>query len=238
MKALSIILTILLAGCFAPPSEIIHREPESWTAREAVTLIAANVANNLWDQGENVLVTITPYFPSVVSAINRLQQLSKHWDDSTRKAKLDALLKDGTGLYIDETGQLWNSQGNRAKGIADLDSLLFRVIISNRLWPCKSITINGVPIMRQSDVPCETPEIERMDRRIALENAEGNLLMPRYAVGQRSAILQNDERLFVLFDFTDTPGFTHTDKLTFVMLIGEKLYRFPLAVGMSALTNK
>lgn len=207
MKTLAALSLVALCGCFRPAAEILADDPRTWSARDALTVAASEATGNLRNQDENFLVIVTPFLPGVVQALSKMSQISKKWDETARKNNLDALLKDGTGLFIDDEGQLWSARGNRVRGTEDIDSLLFSVVLINRTWPCESPTINGIPIMRPFDVPCTLPDISDLETRIILENAAGETLRPSAVIGRENATLMTDERIFVRFSFVEHRDF-------------------------------
>lgn len=205
------------AGCFTSVDEILLRPPSSWTNRECQTLIVSKISHNLTKTGVNVYVTATPYYPSVVAAINRMQSVEYHWDDSTSQVEMDALLKTGVGLYKDweSTGKLVNSRGNYYRTPDEIDSLLFLVSLKNQTWPC-SVPVRNVaigatqggspiyatkPLMSMADWPCYTPEIESIHEQILLVNDRADTLKPKVVWGRRNSQLTTDEHLLVLFQF-------------------------------------
>lgn len=204
-------------GCFTSVDEILLRPPSSWTNRECQTLIVSKISHNLAKSGVNIYVTATPYYPSVVAAINRMQAAEYHWDDSTTQVRMDALLKTGVGLYKDweSKGKLVNSRGNYYRTPDEIDSMLFLISLKNQTWPCNvpvrnvvvgvdrdgSIIYGMRPLTSMADWPCYIPEIDRINEHILLVNDRADTLQPKVVWGRRNNQLTMDEHLLVLFQF-------------------------------------
>lgn len=179
-------LTILFfAGCFSSREEIAERSPREWTKRECLTVLFSSTATNVQDISTSLWMIAVPYFPSVVEAIVRLDELNDTTEtfESKYRYRLDALLKSGSGLYFDwEQGKYYSPRGHYYKDKTDLDSLLFLVTLIN----------NGFPMY--------TPPLDTLETRFTLRNGRGETVRPRFVWGKKNANLQWEEHLFVMFD--------------------------------------
>ena len=108
MKKVVIVWMCLLSGCYYfgqdQYDDILKRPSSEWSKLECRTIIAAAMQSNLFDQNSNVRVFVTPYYPSVITAINRRKQKSDDWSEEQFHENMDQLLKDCTGMYLD-----WNT---------------------------------------------------------------------------------------------------------------------------------
>jgi hypothetical protein len=213
LRSLPVLLAAAIAGCFTSATDVLQTPSGSWSRRDCLTVMASSMRHNLNDNESNVQVIVTPYIPTVVEAIARMQQLDDSADDGTVRDNLDVLLKSGVGLFIDRenNGRLANARGNYYRHPRELDSLLFLVMLNNRSWPCavplQTVhVIPGVygmrPIAGLADWPCTTPEIHDLDRKILLINAAGDTLRPKFIWGRNNEVLTMEEHVFVLFDFS------------------------------------
>ena len=207
----------LVTGCFTPPEAILETDYAGWTARDCMTIIASNMRNN-YHRNVNVYASVLPYSPDVARALARLEQLKNKLTDSEATRLVNALLKDGSGLYRDEQGELWNPTQGRYQDSRSIDSLLFSLELMNWTWPCRPLTLDGQPVMLMSDVPCETPDISDIENRIMLVNDSGQMLRPKFVSGRVSSMLMENERLWVGFDFTQNRDFLKSGKFEIKIL--------------------
>lgn len=190
-------------GCFSSVEALRQQDYSTWTAEDCMALVMANTHHNLRKDGTIIYSLVTPFTPEVVRAIGRLRQLKEGVSDSLTYEFIQRLTKDGTGLYLDRDGTIWDRSGNRFS--PDRDSLLVMVNLVNKTWPCEPITINGVPIQRLSDVVCQTPDITRLEEHIYLRTAGGDTIYPKFIYGRRHTSLTSDENLLAMFDLQDRP---------------------------------
>jgi hypothetical protein len=206
------ILFIPFSGCFSSREEVSDRSPREWTKEECLTAVLSSTATNIFDKRTSIRLIAVPYFPSVVEAIVRLGEIEDTVDtfESKYKFQLNALLKSGSGLYYDwEKGKYFSPKGRYFNGRTDIDSLLFLVTLMNTSWPCISPKIfnpllGPVPIFSLADMPCYTPALDSLDRRIVLRNEHGEQLSPKYVWGKANANLTTEEDLFVMFDLSSS----------------------------------
>jgi hypothetical protein len=207
------LLLCLLSGCFSSREDVSSRSPRQWTKEECLTAVIASTASNLTDYRTNIKLMAIPYFPSVVEAIVRLQEIDDTVGtfDSTYRYQLDALLKSGSGLYYDwEAGKYYSPKGRYYRERTDIDSLLFLVSLLNTGWPCVPPWVpmgdKMVPLFASGQMPCYTPDLDSLERRIVLRNEKGETVRPRFVWGRKNANLTDDEDLFVLFDLRSPEG--------------------------------
>jgi hypothetical protein len=182
---LYVLLLFSLNGCFSSREEIGGRSPREWTRRECLTVILSSTATNMFDNTVSAWMIAVPYLPSVVEAIVRLDELEDTLNtfESKYKFQLDALMKQGSGLYYDwEGGKYYSPRGRYFREKTDIDSLLFLVTVINR----------GYPIY--------APALDSLETKITLSNDRGERISPRYVWGKKNANLMNEEHLFVMFD--------------------------------------
>jgi len=211
------LITLSLSGCFTHMDEIQSKLPSDWTSRECLTVMLANMKHNLNDPAFNIQAIVTPYFPSVIEAITRLQQFRSSNDSEAIRIWQNALLKSGMGLYIDweQGNRLVNAYGNYYRDPRELDSMLFLVTLRNKSWPC-NVPVQNVllpdgiyvsrPIAALSDWPCYIPDITDLDQRIFLVNEAGDSLKAKFTWGRNNNQLSLEENIFVMFDFHSRPS--------------------------------
>jgi hypothetical protein len=207
------------AGCFYIGQEtfedIVRIPPARWSSRDCLTLILASMAHNLHDEERNLEVIATPFYPSVILAVNQLRKTEQHWTDDEARYHLDELMRGGAGLYVDwKDGRFVNARGNYFRNQTDIDSLLFVISMRNKTYPCavpmtvvygtldgQSYNYGMVPLLGLNDWPCYTPCIADIDRRVFLVNEDGDTLRPRFIAGRRNEVVINQETLFAMFHF-------------------------------------
>jgi len=207
-----LLLSLALLGCSPSSETILTRPASTWSATDALTVVAANTYHNL-KSGSNVLVMATPFTPDVARALTRLNQIKDGLSDSATYEKLYWLTRAGTGLHIDRDGKMYGR----------VDSLMVMVTLTNRQWPCTPPTINGRPILAMSAVPCETPSIDDIDRRLSLTTSTGDTMYPDVVWGRRNDILTEDETLLIVFRFTDRSFMKSTPVTLVVGGIGDSV---------------
>ncbi len=216
-------VTIIFSGCFYIGQDryedIIQTPSYEWSIRDGLTVILSPIAHNLYDFGSpNIKVYATPYFPSVVLAIERAEQRIKHWNEEEYQKNVDKLLKEAVGMYRDwERESFVDGRGNYYKDHTQIDSMLFLITIENRSWPCNVPLITvGVPgikigqgryrdifLMHPADWPCYMPDITNLEDRIFLVNGKNRFIKPRIVWGKRNNILTMPETMFAMFHFRE-----------------------------------
>lgn len=213
-----IVLASFLSGCFYfgkdQFEDVVNRPSNDWSSRDCLTIMTSVMANNFTDQSSNIEVIATPYYPSVVEAISRLEQSKKHLSEAQFAMNMDTSLSEQLGLYLDrDNGRMINSRGYFVKDRTDIDSLSFLVTLRNRTWPCVppliSIPTQGsgftatqyvtVPLATMSDWPCYVPDISDLEQRISLMNEDGESLKPRFVWGRRNESLTTEETVIASF---------------------------------------
>jgi hypothetical protein len=202
LLALSIIFILFNEGCSASAEQLRTVPYERWSAENCMSIIMANVSHNLRSDGQIVYALVIPYTPQVVKAIGRYRQLKYGLSDSLAYEFVQRLMQHGSSTFLDRQGAMWDARGNRFTG--KRDSLMVLVSLINQTWPCKSPTLNGVPLIRQSDMPCEMPGISDIERHIFLRTDIGDTLYPSKVWGRKHESLTTDEDLLVVFDLRET----------------------------------
>jgi len=212
-----LILAVAAAGCFYVMKddydEVLERPSSQWSSRERLTIIAAVSQSNLWDKGTNVGVVVIPYYPSVITAINRSMQATKGWDEDELQRSIALTVSDDTmSSLFQNHANLLNEKGNYHRDILELDSLMFFVTLTNRSWPCavplvevqmsKDATVRKmVPMFLQSDMPCPSYDISTLAEHVYLLNDQNLKLHPRWIWGRKHESLTSQETLLLMFKF-------------------------------------
>ncbi len=217
---MSVAIVSFIAGCFyfgRDDYEDVLKKPSSeWSSRDCLTIVLGVMQHNLFDQATNVTVIATPYYPSVVIAIGRIQQQTKHLSEREFQTQLDTSLLLQSGVYMDwRKTMIVDPRGNYVKDKSQFDSLMFLVTLKNRSWPCavplqQVRTSDGgvimMPLMSMADWPCYIPDIGDLEERIFLSNDRGDTVRPRYVWGRRNSQLTMDETLVAMFPFGSLNG--------------------------------
>ncbi|MBI3765973.1 MAG: hypothetical protein HY277_05665 [Ignavibacteriales bacterium] len=160
--------------------DIIGRPSSRWTDDDCRTIIASAMQNNRFCQSSNVVVFATPYYPSIINAINRYSQHINHWSEEEYRSAMDDIAKDRLGMYIDwEQGRFVDSRGNYFKDKLQIDSLTFLVSLKNQGWPF--------------------PDIMNLEDQIYLLNNKNKFIKPKYVWGKRGSSLFDKETVLVMF---------------------------------------
>lgn len=202
------VLVLLLSGCFNKYSDIIQKSNNEWDFRECLTVISASVGSNFLDFRTNIKAAVTPYYPSVVFALQRNAQRIMHWSESEFQYNTNELMKLSNGLYIDwKNNKLVDSRGNYYKDYIQIDSLMFLITLINQAWTSinsqMEVICNGmliaVPLI--SFDQCYIPDITDIEHRIFLINDKGKFIRPKYVWGRKNNVLTTEETLLVMFNF-------------------------------------
>jgi len=205
-----LLFSVMLSGCFYfnrdQYADIISKPSEEWDFRECLTVITTPVGHNLLDYRTNIKVAVTPYYPSVVYALQRNAQRIMHWSEEEYRFNVDQLMRECNGLYVDwSRNRLVDSRGNFYKDFTQIDSLMFILTINNTAWTSinsnMQLSYNGVSVVVPliSFDQCYIPEIIDIADRIYLKNDYGKLIKPEYVWGRRNNVLTNEETMFVMF---------------------------------------
>ena len=209
--------TCFLSGCFylgqEKFEEVVRNSPDRWSSRDCLTIILSSMVHNLADNEKNVECIATPFYPSVVMALNQLQRNQHHWTEEEARLHLDEFLRGSSGIFVDwKDGRFVNARGNYFRDQTDMDSLLVVFTMKNTTYPCAPTQVNVVvktgagkgyntfaPLLPTADWPCYTPNIVDIDQRIWLLNADGDTLRPKYVSGRRHETLTTPETIFAMF---------------------------------------
>ncbi|MBI3364758.1 MAG: hypothetical protein HY033_07615 [Ignavibacteriae bacterium] len=247
MKNLLIIVLVTFTGCFYfgkdQYADVLEKPPSEWSSRDCLTILTSVMVHNLNDQGANVQIIATPYYPSVIKAINRREQDFKHESEDQYQLSMDTLLKASTGLYMDwQKGSLVDAKGNYLRDRTQIDSLMFMITLRNKSWPCNIplmlVPIPGgykmVPLASPADWPCYIPDIVDLDKRIFLQNDRGDTMKPRVVWGRKNNLLTMEETLLVMFPLRTSVGhFLQDSQNMYLTLTGfdQKIQlKFPLSL--------
>lgn len=221
---LPFIFAVLLSGCYYfgkdQYDDILTRPSSEWSKLECQTIIAAAMQSNLFDQYSNIRVFATPYYPSVISAINRRKQKSEDWSEQQYRENVDQLLRDCTGMYLDwNTNALVDGRGNFVKDRSQIDSLMFLVSMENKsenwntnqqyLAKANSVDGSGSSV-RQTDTwyggifdlknyPIVIPELTGLEDKIFLLNDKGKFIRPLHVFREPQPLLSLNATFLVLF---------------------------------------
>lgn len=197
--------------------DIIQRPASEWSIRDELTVVISPIAHNLYDQNSsNIKVFATPYYPSVILALERAEQRINHWSEEEYRLNVDKLMKDAVGIYMDwDNDRFVDDRGNFYRHPTQIDSMLFLITLENRSWPCnvplltvptqrvdsKETSYMMIPLMQPYDWPCYLPDITNLEDRIILLNEQKKFIKPKYVWGRRNNILSQPETLFAMFHF-------------------------------------
>jgi hypothetical protein len=197
MKQIVSLLCFLLAGCFYIGKDqfedIVQRRSEAWSTLDCLTIIMSASRSN-WDdpRSQGVKVLAIPYYPCVISAIERRAHIlgplqypafTYSHTEETYRHDLDTLMAAEAGVYIDwSTGRYLDSRGNYLHDPTQIDSLMFYVSLWN-----DGRQINS------------TTDITDLENNIFLLNDGGELLKARHVWGKRHNTLTTEEKLLVVF---------------------------------------
>ncbi|MBI5022049.1 MAG: hypothetical protein HZB59_11495 [Ignavibacteriales bacterium] len=208
-----------LQGCFYIGQDryedIIQEQSTDWSIRDEQIVIISSIADNLLDHNSpNIKVFATPYYPSVVLALEGVEQRIKHLQDDEYRRNADRLLKEAVGLYMDwENYKFMDARGNYVSDITQIDSMQFLITFENRSWPCNIPVMTSIksfggafaystaPIAGLADWPCYMPYIKDLNDRIFLVNDENMFIKPQFIWGIRNNILSQPETVFAMFHF-------------------------------------
>lgn len=213
-----------LSGCFYVGKDtyldIVQRPYTEWSERDVLTVIAEPAAHNYFDFRTNIKVCATPYYPSVILAIQRAAQRIHHWDEFEFRMNVEQLLKENTGMYYDwESQRFVDPKGNFLKSPLQFDSLMFLITLENRAWSSQNSMQRVIVTRDPSDVTGKSaltamvpligfdqvylPEISDLQERIYLCNGRGKKIKPKYVWGRRHNFLTLEETLFAMFPLRD-----------------------------------
>ena len=183
----SVAILSSIAGCFYfgrnDYEDVLKKPSNEWSSRDCLTIVLGAMQSNLSDDATNIRIFATPFYPSVITAINRMLQESKHLSDNQFREGLDSALALQAGVYRDwQKGELVDSRGNYVRHQSQFDSLMFVLTLRNN---------GGISY---------APDISDLEKRIFLVNESGKCLPPRYVWGRRRSTLEMEETLVVMFN--------------------------------------
>lgn len=248
MKFINLLQILILSGCFYIGQEryedVIQKPSSEWSSRDCLTILLSVMKNNFYDQDSpNIKVMATPYYPVVITTLNRISQRKKHWSEFEYRKDVDIAMLELAGLYIDwDINKLVDSRGNYYRRPEQLDSLLFLVTLHNRSWPCNvpifTYTSGGgvvsIPLTKWfSDWPCYVPDITDLEDKIYLLNDKNKYIKPKYVWGKKQSYLAMEETLLIMFQLreNDHHFFAETENVYLAIKGFEKDIRlaFPLS---------
>ncbi|HBE90286.1 MAG TPA: hypothetical protein DDW41_03700 [Candidatus Andersenbacteria bacterium] len=209
--------TLLLGGCYYlgqnTYKDIVPNPSKNWSGPERLTVIMGAANHNLLDNRTNIKVIATPYYPSVVKAINRLGQRLYHWTEKEFQSATDGLVYESCGMYIDwqkENELVYDNELKRLESPLQFDSLMFFLTFQVRGWTSDVLRIQipvpgGGGVVEQS-IPLNESARGRPDitpikeGSILLVNERGDVITPTMVWGKRMSYLtQNEESMYVKF---------------------------------------
>lgn len=253
MKKIFPVLLLFFSGCFYIGQEqyedVLRKSSDQWSSREALTVLISPMGHNFNDPRTNIKIMATPYYPSVILAIQRNAQRLHHWTEEEFRSNTDALAKDALGLSVNwRDNRFVDSHGDYFRNELQIDSLMFLITIDNRAWPCNSMVAffttgniysttgqSSPPIMMPVVSPenCYTPDITELEQQIYLVNSRGYYIKPKFVWGKRHNILTVDETLFAMFQVREGSYhfFRGSEKVSLVVKGFEKdiILDFPLS---------
>jgi len=197
------LLIVVLSGCVHSKYEsIVLKPPSAWTKLDCQTIVASAMARYGFEIESSVRVYATPYYPSVVTALSRMQKERKELSEGEYEKNLDQLAKESMGIYYDSyAGRFMDARGNYVRDRLQIDSLLFLVTIENKSFPCviPFSFASQRPIADLLSYPCYMPLLNDLEDRIELQNERGDRMKPRYILGRKGSQLFRDETMLVVF---------------------------------------
>lgn len=218
---LSLFAALVLGGCYYlgqnTYKDIVPNPSHEWSGPERLTVIMEAGNHNLRDDRTNIKIIATPYFPSVVKAINRQGQHLYHWTEAEFQHTTDKLVYESCGMYIDwqkESEPVYDSELKRLESPLQFDSIMFFLTFQVRGWTSDVLRIqipvpDGDGVVEQSIPLNESalghPDIASIkDGSILLVNEHGNIITPTLVWGKRMSYLtQNEESMYVKFHLRD-----------------------------------
>ena len=243
------IIPFVLSGCFYigknQYEDIIKKPYTEWDDQECLTIVAGAMSHNLYDMRTNIKIIATPYYPSVILALQRISQGIHHWSDNEYRLNVDALLKDNAGIYVDWNAQKFvDSRGNYYRDKVQIDSLMFLITIQNRAWPCGTIITyyvgdmfgggEGFTLPLYGSEHCYIPDITNLENKIFLINEKNKFIKPKYVWGKRHNVLTMEETLLAMFYLKqgDIHFLEGSDKMYLVVKGFENDIKLPFSLSM------
>ena len=186
-RYLCLLLALAHSGCYfigmGKYEDVLQRPSSEWSDDECLTIISSVMRHNLYDYtSPNVKLMATPYYPAVITAMNRKRQLEKALSEEQFRRNTDTAMKVQVGLTMDWTSnKVLDVTGKPFQNIIQMDSLLFLITVVNKNWPRY------------------TPDISRIEQSILLANDGKKFIRPIYARGRRQSQLTREESMLVMF---------------------------------------
>lgn len=208
-----LVCSFLFGSCFYVGKnqleDIVERPSSEWSSRDCLTIMMGAISHNIFDQySPNVKVIATPYYPSVITALNRTDQRVKHLSEEQYRSNMDQQFQEDLGLYVDwKELRLVDGNGNYYKSVLQIDTVTFLITIENKNWPCVSPLwmFGGVitPLLGLADYPCYTPDIGHLEDSIYLYNDRGQFVRAKSVWGRQRSQLTMEETLLAKFLLRD-----------------------------------
>ncbi len=163
-------------------NEVIQRPYYDWNYRDELIVMSSPLAHNLFDNRTNIKIMVTPYYPSVILAIQRNAQRKYGWAETEFRLNTDVLFHEALGMFYEwDTRRVVDCRGNYLKDKCQFDSLLVLISIENKGWPSY------------------IPDITYLEDRIYLVNENNKFIKPKYVWGKKKNILIFSETLLAMF---------------------------------------
>jgi len=218
-KKILVFTALLLNGCYYLGhnkfKDIIPHPSRDWSAPECLTVIMEAGEDNLLDKRTNIKAIVTPYYPSVVKALNREAQKQSHWSEKVYQQTTDRLIYESCGMFVDwedENEPVYDYKLKPLNNPLQFDSVMFLLTLRNVGWPCGKKLRLSVPtsygyreiIIPLEEPDCVPPDIKNIQNMISLMNQRTDILHPKTVSGRKMSYLTNiEETIFIKFIFND-----------------------------------
>jgi hypothetical protein len=186
--------------------DVAKKPYTEWNYRDVLIIMASAMSHNIFDYRTNIKVMATPYYPSVVLAIQWRTMEKDHLSGREFRDNVNILLKENVGLYYDwDHNRFMDSRGSYYRDKSQIDSLMFFITIENHAWGAAGSSVEVPVLSGRSIVPLVAPyaiyipHINDLEYRIYLLNDEGKFIRPQYLWGRRKNILTTPESMFAMF---------------------------------------
>jgi hypothetical protein len=222
MKIILLLVVCLISGCsFIQQNqfnEILGKHPSQWTENDCKEIITGFMVHNMYSLDANVRVHVTPCYPIIITATNRLEQIKQGWSNNQFRLHVGQQARDILGMSVDwQTMEYIDAKGVKYQSVLQLDSLLFLITIANKNYPTS------------------IPSITDLEEQIFLENNLGQLIKPIYVRGKQQNQLIKEETVNAMFRLReDVVHFLDGAQTMYIVIHGfgeEVRLPFPLSIS-------
>jgi hypothetical protein len=162
------------------------QHPSQWSKDDCFSIISCFTVHNMFETSANVRIEVTPCYPLIINAINRLEQIKDDWSDNQFRLHVGTQARDCLGMTVDwKTTEFIDAKGIKYQSVLQLDSLIFLCTISNK------------------NHPISIPSISDLEEQITLENENGQFIKPMFVKGRKENQLIQEENVNIMFKLRD-----------------------------------